>query len=122
MKRNNKSNELVAEIALYGTSEIGAGYIASTIDGNRMGSGEPRAGRTMTEAVWLAAAEIRESGLVRGMVRVFAPAGRFMADTDLQRPGYYGNLKWQRATVLELNTPVEEAVRTKILQEIRAAI
>lgn len=93
-KRNQK---VVGEICLYGTTAIGAGYLAQAEGGYMIGNGEPKAGRSMTEAVWLACDELRMCGIQRGLVRVYAPGGRFVAATDINHPVYYGNLKWESA-------------------------
>src|SRR5262245_34869716 len=69
----------VAEICLYGTSAAGSGWIAciadGTMSGKLMGNGELKHGRSMTEAVWLAADELKGAGVTRGIVRIFMAGG-----------------------------------------------
>ena len=110
----------VAEICLYGNHETGAGWLARTADGAMLGDGEPRVGRSNTEAVWQACDEVRRSYAPskrlphQTTVRIFAPGGRRMADTTLGNPGYFGDLKWQAATVLEISAEAIEAAATKV--------
>ena len=49
-----QTQKIVAEICLYGTHVAGAGWLAQLADGALLGDGEPRTGRTFTDAVWLA--------------------------------------------------------------------
>lgn len=96
----SKTKKLVAEICLYGTQQAGAGWLAQLPGGKLLGDGTLRQGRSFTAALWLACEAVRESiGHTSGLVRVFAAGGERMADADLSRPGYYGDLKWQPATV-----------------------
>jgi hypothetical protein len=106
-----KSTRLVAEICLYGNRSIGAGWLARTRDNTLLGDGEPREGRSFTEAVWQACDAIYHNrslcGKIRpgtGTVRVFAAGGALMADTDLNHPGYFGDLKWTEATMLVVDS------------------
>lgn len=109
-----KSNKLAAEICLYGTHVVGAGYLVRLADGRMLGDGEPKPGRTFTDALWLACDEVLKAGLpLLSRVRVFEPTGTFMADTGLLSPGYFGDLKWQRATVYEISAEVIEAAAEK---------
>lgn len=102
-----KSTKLVAEICLYGNGPTGcgAGWLARLADGSLLGDGEPKAGRSFTEAVFQACDHVlRAYGACGGrprtaIVRVFASGGERMADTDARHPGYFGDLKWQPATV-----------------------
>ena len=95
-----RSQKLAAEVALYGNGPtgVGSGWLARLADGTILGDGEPKAGRTFTDAVWLACEAVRQAGVTGGRVRVFAAGGRLMADTDLNNPGYFGNLNWRAAT------------------------
>lgn len=106
MKRKLK---LVAEIALYGTPQHGAGFIAHGPGGHIAGDGELRPYWSMTEAVWMALSELRVAGISEGIVRIFAPGGQLMAESEISKVGYYGNLKWQRAP--QYSIEVEELVR-----------
>jgi len=111
MARKTQLYKLVADICLYGNHTIGAGYLVQLTDGRLLGDGEPKAGRSFTEAVWLACRDVCEAGISAGLVRVFAPGGQRMADTDLNHPGYFGNLKWQPAIqyVLSVDELVDAA-------------
>ncbi len=106
MPRTAKSSPAVpvAEICLYGTMDVGAGWLANIANGTKcglyLGNGEPVRGRSMTEAVWLAVEAIREAGVSKGAVRVFMSGGQRCADVDLG--GYvpcFGDLPWQPAPV-----------------------
>ena len=70
-----KSQEVVAEICLYGNSkpEVGAGYLAVLPDKRMFGTGDPVSCRGFTTAVWLALTDIRTAGVTKGVARVFAP-------------------------------------------------
>lgn len=97
-----KTAPIVAEICLYGTHAIGVGYLTK-IAGRPglLGTGEPVAGVGYTTAVWNAADEIRRLG-VSGTVRIFAAGGQRMADVDLGRIGYFGDLPFVPAVVVEI--------------------
>jgi hypothetical protein len=64
-----------------------------------IGTGNPVNGRSFNDAVWLACLDMKEVGIKAGMVRIFEPNGKFCADTDINNPGYYGDLKWFPAPV-----------------------
>lgn len=87
-------NQIIADVCLYGTQKIGAGWIAQTNDGRLIGDGEPQTDLSFTEAIFLAADALQEDGHQRGLLRVFAPGGERMAVTNLEMPGYYGSLRW----------------------------
>jgi hypothetical protein len=90
---------IVGEICLYGNRQTGAGWLASTLHSERMGTGEPVAERSFTEAVWMAADEIRKF-YMRGLIRIYAPGGEKMATINVcGHPPCYGDLKWEPATV-----------------------
>jgi hypothetical protein len=86
-------------ITLYGTSQIGAGWLAMAKgDEKPMGTGTPRDGRTFTEAVWAAVELLREVRGVEGKVRIFAPGGERFTDVDTRgHVPAYGSLVWQAA-------------------------
>lgn len=94
------STALVAVICLYGTHATGAGYIGVIAgpDGrstaHRFGTGEPVAGRSFTEAVWSAQAEIAAflGYGATGRVRIFHPGGETFAEIGLHETCYYGDL------------------------------
>jgi len=93
---------IVAEICLYGTSAAGSGWIACIADGTKsgkmIGTGELKPGRSMTEAIWLAADELKGAGVTRGTVRIFESNGNFCADVEIsQHIGYSGSLPWKNA-------------------------
>lgn len=111
--------QLVAEICLYGNRETGAGWLARMEDGALLGNGEPKAGRSNTEAVWRACDQIgRVLGMCGGRprnatVRVFASGGDLMADTSLTNPATFGDLKWVPATVYVVSAEAIEQTATK---------
>jgi hypothetical protein len=79
---NSNAAKHVAEICLYGTSSIGAGWLA-LVRGEKKPFGEhtPSADRSFTEAVWAAVEQLKDRG-VAGTVRVFAPGGERVAEVD----------------------------------------
>lgn len=98
----SKSSTLpVAEICLYGTSAVGAGYIVrvytpgGSVSSVRLASADVQKGRSFTEAVWTALDLVRIAGFSRGIVHVYEPTGRRYAEVDLTgTPRYFGDLPW----------------------------
>ena len=91
-----KTTTLQAVITLYGTSMVGAGWLAMVQgDQKPMGKGEPREGRTFTESIWGAVEVLREVRGVEGLVRIFDTGGARFVDVDTRElvPNY-GSLKW----------------------------
>ncbi len=97
--------KIVATICLYGTSKIGAGYLATAqaLPGKLFGSGEPVEGRSFTEAVWLGSTDLLAAldefggfAACTGLVRIFAAGGEFYADAPLGGVPSFGRLQWQR--------------------------
>jgi hypothetical protein len=100
MTTTKRTKKAVADICLYGTRETGAGYIGCRLDhGQTVGSGEPVRNRSFTEAIWLAAEDLRGLGVDRGIVRIFDSGGERMALVEMHRIPSYGNLQWQPAVV-----------------------
>ncbi len=105
----SQGKTVVAEIALYGTSKIGAVYLVMTKDGELFGQSEPSVQRSFTAAVWLAVDDIlkragdwttREAYTLLGAVRVFHPGGEFFTDIPLDQPvPTYGSLTSQPVTM-----------------------
>jgi hypothetical protein len=98
---SDKSNEVLADVCLYGNTRIGAGWLATATIGRevrRFGDGEPVEHRCFTEAVWMAFEALKAAGVTTGLVRVFAPGGERMTKLRIDRhvPNY-GNLKWEPA-------------------------
>jgi len=117
-----QTTKIVAEICLYGNgaADVGYGWLARLSDGAMLGNGEPRPGRSQTDCLWQACDHVRRLRTMAaqpkpwtGTVRVFAPGGKLMADTDLNHPGYFGDLKWQPATALEISAEAIEAAASK---------
>lgn len=116
-----KNNKVVAEVCLYGNgaADVGYGWLARLDDGTLMGTGEPKPGKTATNCVFEACDKIgRLFGMCGarprgGMVRVFAAGGERMAETSLSHPDYYGNLKWEPATVYVVSAGDIEAAAAK---------
>lgn len=94
-----KKQTVVADIALYGTHETGAGYIGLLLPHNQTtGDGQPVKGRSFTEAVWMAVGALNALGMPPGLVRIFEPSGQRMAvvpNTGLV-PNF-GSLMWEPA-------------------------
>jgi hypothetical protein len=101
MKNGNK---VVAEIALYGnTRTCGAGYIATRLDTKQMfGDGEPKKDRGYTEALWAAAHDLQESGLIAGDVIIYEPNGQLMARAPVAHIPSFGGLQWENAPQLAI--------------------
>ena len=104
MARKNDKNLVVADICLYGTSRIGAGFIVCRLDNGKMaGDGESVAGRSFTEATWMGIESLRTLGVEAGLVRIFEPGGDRMAIVDINRVPSYGNLQWGPAPIYTLS-------------------
>lgn len=107
--RAKKNNEIIATICLYGTHVFGAGWIACVNDGSpsgkMLGNGELKSTLSMTEAIWIAADELRGEGVTRGTVRIFEPNGQLCSDVEI---GWliptFGDLKWKPAPVHVIST------------------
>lgn len=100
-----KPVDVVGGVCLYGNSAA-AGWFAHVgplAAGKLLGDGEPRDGRGLNDAFWLACAALRDAGVKVGRVEVFEPSGRLMALADVNWPGYYGSLKWEPAPVYSLS-------------------
>lgn len=106
-KTNSAAKTIAAEICLYGTQAVGAGWLARTADGRMFGDGEPNIRRNMTSAVWLACDELRAAG-VSGLVRIFEPTGQMVSTVALdglkhRAIPYFGDLKWEAAPVYTIS-------------------
>lgn len=87
-------------ICLYGTHEVGAGYIATDERGKQYGNGDPVKGRNFTSALWLAMNELRGANPhPHLLVVVYEPSGRMFARVSLQESPYFGELKWEPCVV-----------------------
>lgn len=99
-KRITKTT-LVGAICVYGNHNVGHGYIADIAGGRMFGDGKPVAGRSATEAVWLAADAIRDAlGHSNGLVAVHVDAAGgspMVAFAPLANVPSFGSLAWQRA-------------------------
>ena len=102
MKTANK--QPVAHVCMYGNSQIGAGWIAQLTDGRLLGNGEPRTHLGFTAALQLAKDAIKTAGVLYGTIRVFMTGGHRMADINLNKFEYYGEIKWVPAAMLEVRT------------------
>lgn len=104
----------VAEICLYGNSAAGSGWIACIADGAKIiGNGELKPGRSMTEAVWLAADELEGADITRGIVRIFMAGGDLCADVEIGKHiPYFGDLRWQRAPLYAISVEHARACAT----------
>jgi hypothetical protein len=93
----SRVHQPVAEVCLYGTRQTGAGYLVSIYaEGGRivrLGTGEPKADRSFTEALWIACGLIQTAGF-DGFVHVYEPTGQKFAEVHTFRVPAYGNLTW----------------------------
>ena len=98
-----KHNAICGSICLYGSHRCGFGWLAHRGPLNRdtalLGDGEPAMEVGATGALWAACEALRAAG-ASGKVEVFEPAGKLRAVCDVDRPGYFGDLKWEAAPVL----------------------
>jgi hypothetical protein len=97
---------VVAEIALYGTPSVGAGYIARSADGRMFGDGEPHPVWSMTCALWNAEADLRNAGVAAGLceVHVAGPGGRpLMAVVEIGKVPAFGALTFGPGRFYELS-------------------
>ena len=95
------TTNLTAEVCLYGNREIGFSYLAMGRDDDRpFGPYNPVSGvmnfHSVTEAVWMAAQEIRDRG-IDGTVRIFAPGGQRYSDAPITSVPAFGDLTWKNA-------------------------
>lgn len=103
---------VVGSIHIYGTT-AGAGYLLAGPQGlirTEGADGEPHAGRSLTQAAWLAADDLRSFyGLRAGtpaakaaMVEVHYdfPQGPKMAVVPLYRLPYWGDMPWTAAAMI----------------------
>lgn len=99
-------------VCLYGNGPqgCGAGWLATTPKG-MIGTGEPVAEQTFTEAVWHALESIQmQMNTVEGEALIFEAGGERMARVPLGFIGYYSDLKWEPATVYTIDlAPILEA-------------
>ena len=98
-----KAKGICGSICLYGSHRCGFGWLAHvgplTRETKMLGDGEPAAEVGATGAMWAACEALRKDG-ARGSVEVFEPSGKLRAVCDVDRPGYFGDLKWEAAPVL----------------------
>ncbi len=91
--------KIVAEICLYGSAASKFGWLVMLADGSMLGDGNPKY-ESATESVWSACDAIHSARKdFGGNVKIFASGGKQMATTSLCNPGYYGDMKWEPATV-----------------------
>lgn len=114
-KTSPKSSQVVGSIHIYGAAHVGFGFIACSRGsdgktGAMYGDGEPRAGRSATDALWLAGASIRDAGVLKGSVEVHMDVAGMpkMALAELSDLPYFGQLKWQEGTCVTIK--LSEAV------------
>lgn len=100
---------VVAEVAIFGTSRVGHGFIVSFPDGRMVGNGEPSPNRSATAALWLGL-EAVEAGIVKaqrlGVVRVTidtADGRPLEATVPVGRRPWFGDLSWTAGRVFVLD-------------------
>lgn len=97
-------SSVLPSICMYGNSSIGAGWLASH-NGQMFGDGEPKHGRSFSEAVFQACDALSKAG-VSGDAWVYAAGGLRKAKVSVSRPVWYGNLQWVSAEVYEVPASV----------------
>jgi hypothetical protein len=103
-KEMKKTNQIVGSVSLYGTSQVGFGYLAFT-DKKVGGDGEPKSWRNATTATWRALEDIKDH-VKRGLIEVHYDftSGSKMALVDLaKRWPYFGELNWQDGIVYTIS-------------------
>lgn len=113
MARTARPAVVVADICLYGSRRVGAGYLGVMLPhGQTFGTGEPVATRSFTEAVFAGVRDLADRGVRAGLVRIFDAGGERMAVVDLgQAVPYYGSLSWGQAPVYTISAEALEAAR-----------
>lgn len=110
-KTSPKSSQVVGSIHIYGASHCGFGFIAcKRVEGQKdemFGDGEPKAGRSATDALWLGGMDLNKAGVRKGDVEVHMDVAGMpkMALADLANLPYFGQLKWQDGTVVTVKIP-----------------
>ena len=112
-----KSSKIVASIALYGSQKFGYGYLAHVEpyvpDTKMIGDGEPHPAWNATMCVWIALESLKNAGVAKGLVRVFASGGKMMADVEIgQSWPWFGSMTWVPATVYVISAEAIEAAAT----------
>lgn len=109
----------VAEICLYGTTSVGAGYLISVQNEKPFGQHEPRQGRSFTEAVYMAAGELAARGVLEGQIVIYAPGGLKRSLVSLSSIPNFGSLKWETAPqhVISVDTLMSRANAGQPLQQ-----
>ena len=115
----SRTKKIVAEICMYGgwnrnCVDLGHGWLAQLADGTMLGTGEPTTNFTGTDSLFAACRAIHDAGVKSGRVRVYMPNGTRMAETDLNHPGYYGELKWVPAVQYVISADELIAAASKV--------
>lgn len=99
------ATNVVADICLYGTSRIGAGYLGVQYPhGQLFGTGIPVASRSFTEAIFAAVTDLAERGVRTGVIRIFDAGGERVTAVDLATAmPYYSDLLWTAAPVYTIS-------------------
>ena len=103
----SKSPKVLGSICLYGSSEYGAGYLASVgedLPSMKIigGDGDPPEGRSMNSAYFMGMDDLLEhyGPDVVGVVEVFAAGGEKSAKVRIDNSWpYFGDLAWGAAPV-----------------------
>src|SRR5262245_39252201 len=103
--RGDEKDPIIGDICLYGSPDVGYGFLAEHRDGRRFGDGEPRHYWSLTDAMWMAAIDLRGGYELGGTerARVFSPDGERMALLDLHGLRYFGELDWGPIPVLTIS-------------------
>ncbi len=112
-RQTPKQQQVVAEVCIFGTSQVGFGWITRLADGRMFGDGEPKKDRSATSALWLGMGVI---GAVRGVVLVNMDTldGRpLQAKVDALARPTFGALQWEAGPVFTISTEALLAASTK---------
>lgn len=116
-KTTKTTNPVVADICLYGNSQIGAGWLVAMNPevvvvpvGSKglIGTGDPVEGQSFTEAVFQAMDHVlAAAGQVTGQVRIFHPGGETMTVVQVGDFLNYGTLVSRRVPAVVYVVPVD---------------
>ena len=103
-----KQKQIVGSVSIYGTSQVGYGYLAFTKgQGSRAigGDGEPKGWRNATSAIWRGLEDIKDS-MKDGLVEVHYDfhSGPRMTTIDLsKRWPYFGEIEWREGIIYTIS-------------------
>lgn len=103
--KSSQATKPVADVCLYGNTQIGFGYLTRVESTGKMtGDGEPKEGRSCTDCLHLAKADLEAQGIAgKAQIAIFMAGGERVSYVGIQDVTYFGSLKWEVAPVLTIN-------------------